>query len=79
MKFDGQVQEAGQVESLPSRGARVEIITFYLPVILPHKSLPSRGARVEINVGTKYSTAPLGRSPRGERGLKWLWAYSVRP
>ena len=36
MKYILHGDEMPGVASLPSRGARVEIITFYLPVILPH-------------------------------------------
>ena len=59
----------GSLQSLPSRGARVEIDRE----AMPHdgsESLPSRGARVEIII-YGGARAPSGRrSPRGERGLR---------
>ena len=56
--------------SLPSRGAWVEIRTAELCFVLL-RSLPSRGAWVEIWLGYWLGNWVLGRSPRGERGLKF--------
>ena len=37
-------------KSLPSRGARVEMLSSCLPACRRRRSLPSRGARVEISL-----------------------------
>ena len=63
------------VLSLPMRGAWIEIDVYnYDRVVLP-ESLPMRGAWIEI-VG-KFVIAPKlsGRSPCGERGLKFLLIF----
>ena len=51
----------------------------------PLLSLPVRGAWVEIHGKTGKTSRTKGRSPCGERGLKWLYllrnnlAYTVAP
>ena len=57
--------------SLPSRGAWIEImcgreIPYYIT------SLPSRGAWIEIRESVREIRSQKRRSPRGERGLKFL-------
>ena len=52
------------------RGAWIEIIhnrKFYDPL----KSLPMRGAWIEMGIVIECFTAVKGRSPCGERGLKY--------
>ena len=57
--------------SLPARGAWVEII-LSLKVIVTPPSLPARGAWVEIILDYRRKRPISGRSPHGERGLKFL-------
>ena len=57
--------------SLPLRGAWIEI------TLVPHAlrsismSLPLRGAWIEISGGSYENLGTAGRSPCGERGLKY--------
>ena len=68
------------VRSLPPRGAWIEIrYVEYLQSAFG-VSLPPRGAWIEILNGTESAqAAPVRRSPRGERGLKWLGACEDTP
>ena len=58
-------------ESLPSRGAWIEIGHVGIHLLLMSWSLPSRGAWIEIDAVTSLGGSFSGRSPHGERGLKW--------
>jgi len=55
--------------SLPPRGAWIEIDDRSIVSALAW-SLPPRGAWIEIRYKLVQSFRRLGRSPRGERGLK---------
>ena len=57
--------------SLPPRGAWIEIATGKprCPVKVP--SLPPRGAWIEIMYKIVKAMEEVGRSPHGERGLKY--------
>ena len=59
------------IASLPVRGAWIEIFLSRYPV-QPHRSLPVRGAWIEMICLLTSSNSPVGRSPCGERGLKFL-------
>ena len=51
------------------------------PVCLPPSgcwSLPPRGAWIEIVISRSKMLIPLGRSPHGERGLKWRLSWVSR-
>ena len=68
----GAGQDHPALGSLPSRGAWIEII-HYRHNLTPSKSLPSRGAWIEIvDPRSKKQIGAYRRSPRGERGLKFL-------
>ena len=59
------------VSSLPARGAWIEMsrinrLTFF------STSLPARGAWIEIRVLLRRQETRPGRSPHGERGLKYV-------
>ena len=56
--------------SLPSRGAWIEI-RHTIPRQFRSKSLPSRGAWIEIKPCAEFWNPQGGRSPHGERGLKY--------
>ena len=56
--------------SLPARGARIEIGSEQ-HVNGNAASLPARGARIEIENDMFLSESFDGRSPQGERGLKY--------
>ena len=57
-------------KSLPARGAWIEIsLIFFGITILP--SLPARGAWIEIQLRRWCKEFDIGRSPHGERGLKY--------
>ena len=56
--------------SLPARGARIEIWRSPSSSGCP-ASLPARGARIEIFRGLYGFVIYRGRSPQGERGLKY--------
>ena len=58
--------------SLPPRGAWIEIAIPCVEIISV-KSLPPRGAWIEIAEIEEYNKSDAGRSPHGERGLKYLW------
>ena len=57
--------------SLPVRGAWVEMPTEIITQ-KGAKSLPVRGAWVEIDASLKNLLKSAGRSPCGERGLKYF-------
>ena len=57
--------------SLPVRGAWIEIAETQ-PGGLILRSLPVRGAWIEIARQTAFGGTACGRSPCGERGLKFL-------
>ena len=69
MKSDKNRDGSAEPESLPVRGAWVEIRCLKgCPYAI--MSLPVRGAWVEINSRGTKSKGEKGRSPCGERGLK---------
>ena len=70
MKSPGGKTRCKSPPSLPSRGARVEIV-MTPGAWMTSWSLPSRGARVEIMWRCPPLRARASRSPRGERGLKY--------
>ena len=57
-------------QSLPSRGAWIEITREEMAT-MGVASLPSRGAWIEIRIGPLHNMWGTGRSPHGERGLKF--------
>ena len=57
--------------SLPSRGAWIEIDYSSKRRVRYLESLPSRGAWIEMSNVDVVSNKIVGRSPRGERGLKY--------
>ena len=63
--------------SLPARGARIEIFIALSTALKVLKSLPARGARIEIAAADVCQNLIGGRSPPGERGLKWLDGFSA--
>ena len=69
LKFRACAGEKSQNESLPVRGAWVEIFRGGA-CASPSVSLPVRGAWVEIAGGSGGSGGDWRRSPCGERGLK---------
>ena len=58
--------------SLPVRGAWIEII-FLQEMNVSHLSLPVRGAWIEIQSIRAQRAEHVGRSPCGERGLKFAY------
>ena len=62
MKYFRMLREHAPFESLPARGARVEMRVSFWLASMP-ESLPARGARVEI-VGTKQLGRPVEVAPR---------------
>ena len=58
-------------KSLPMRGAWIEMAKVSTPPRLRRKSLPMRGAWIEILQGGNCGQKSTGRSPCGERGLKY--------
>ena len=61
--------------SLPVRGAWIEIV-LYGDFANTYASLPVRGAWIEMKAFRLVCPSPAGRSPCGERGLKYrmpLW------
>ncbi len=71
MKCYSPILTRQRVTSLPVRGAWVEIDKQPL-LDLRATSLPVRGAWVEIERHRHIFRPDAGRSPCGERGLKWL-------
>ena len=69
MKFRSMESERVGVESLPARGAWIEINSQHV-YGKAAESLPARGAWIEISMSL-FRSAPIpSRSPQGERGLK---------
>ena len=58
------------LQSLPSRGAWIEIKRAIFPDFFDEESLPSRGAWIEIWRAKNEPKTEKRRSPHGERGLK---------
>ena len=65
----GHVRHAAS--SLPARGAWIEITSSLRKPTTPAWSLPARGAWIEIVAGFVLGSRSPGRSPQGERGLKY--------
>ena len=59
-------------ESLPTRGAWIEIRSLSFVRCSGVRSLPTRGAWIEIGRCNKIDAKQARRSPHGERGLKLL-------
>ena len=57
-------------ESLPTRGAWIEIAGKIYIGLTEFRSLPTRGAWIEIVKIDAEHISYNGRSPHGERGLK---------
>ena len=68
--MQGDPEAAFTGQSLPIRGAWIEIKTATSKQSKT-KSLPIRGAWIEISPPNHANTAAAGRSPSGERGLKY--------
>ena len=62
-------------ESLPVRGAWIEMINSLYSLGKKSLSLPVRGAWIEILFTIISFSAPKGRSPCGERGLKYILPF----
>ena len=60
----------GRTQSLPVRGAWIEIKSIIVQPKTKAGSLPVRGAWIEMPIMSRQYIAILGRSPCGERGLK---------
>ena len=58
--------------SLPARGAWIEIKRTSKATTAAWRSLPARGAWIEIISKSSLTKRQTGRSPHGERGLKWF-------
>ena len=58
--------------SLPPRGAWIEIFNSGDLIPIYCESLPPRGAWIEIDIYLERKLVKNGRSPHGERGLKYL-------
>ncbi len=71
LKFRKHHQALDECASLPVRGAWIEIIIF-CTLSNSSLSLPVRGAWIEIEGSFTTATGAGGRSPYGERGLKYL-------
>ena len=69
--MQGDPEAAFTGQSLPIRGAWIEIKTATSKQSKT-KSLPIRGAWIEISPPNHANTAAAGRSPSGERGLKYI-------
>ena len=65
-------------ESLPVRGAWIEIKVYAKLLRNNDRSLPVRGAWIEISRRKGESRRDYRRSPCGERGLKLLYARAAR-
>ncbi len=63
-------QQKYVIESLPTRGAWIEIRPALFGWIA-QRSLPTRGAWIEIPLIWEEIHGVGGRSPHGERGLKF--------
>ena len=59
-------------KSLPVRGAWIEIAFGFKSEKADHTSLPVRGAWIEMAGMRSMTRAQVGRSPCGERGLKYV-------
>ena len=70
LKFSVLPALAESRQSLPVRGAWVEITIICARHRARKRSLPVRGAWVEMPPCPKMRNASPGRSPCGERGLK---------
>ena len=70
LKYFTLMSSSRLLGSLPSRGAWIEIASFSR-YTLCGRSLPSRGAWIEIPDARLQRPEYLGRSPHGERGLKF--------
>ena len=69
MKYNGSGSNSAVGESLPTRGAWIEIAKAAKRQYL-FRSLPTRGAWIEIADFDGPRPVLSGRSPHGERGLK---------
>ena len=58
--------------SLPVRGAWIEMASTHAFTVNVRSSLPVRGAWIEIAQGDENQREVQGRSPCGERGLKFI-------
>ena len=70
MKSHGANLPDALLQSLPVRGAWIEIVLWLSNISVP-KSLPVRGAWIEMGEYIQQETDVISRSPCGERGLKW--------
>ena len=70
--YDGVYQIITDSESLSSRRAWIEIIFRIEPLTFSQVSLSSRRAWIEIKSEKRLKIVRFGRSPRGERGLKFV-------
>ena len=71
LKYSDKKSEVNEAMSLPSRGAWIEICRCRPLSLRRRWSLPSRGAWIEIGKTSIMMWAFVGRSPHGERGLKY--------
>ncbi len=62
--------------SLPVRGAWIEMLRRSCNSAHARWSLPVRGAWIEIKPGSKCRRTRFGRSPCGERGLKYIKGHA---
>ena len=76
--YDSDRQNCYFAQSLPVRGAWIEIMVVSLSGSSPAKSLPVRGAWIEMATSARFSSVSARRSPCGERGLKSAQARDSR-
>ena len=78
LKFGFLLSDGQSVQgSLPPRGAWIEMSRTFACLLVKLKSLPPRGAWIEIYSGRCMKANCFGRSPRGERGLKFRGSRQI--
>ena len=77
LKWSVDRQAHRHCESLPARGAWIEMVNADIEHEKSQMSLPARGAWIEISTSQYVAQIKGGRSPRGERGLKYYHACAV--
>ena len=78
MKLLNAVDTYGVDVSHPSRGAWIEMRGL-VAVTTPRQSHPSRGAWIEITSVARGTSAKVGRTPHGVRGLKFDTVVAQMP
>ena len=76
--YDSDRQNCYFAQSLPVRGAWIEMVLFPRRSGWMLASLPVRGAWIEISSFSAAGAITDGRSPCGERGLKFYSLSNIR-